>query len=48
MEKRLLRHSALNGRLSWYICVLIFIIFYMSIVFGVMMFKKADLRMRAC
>jgi hypothetical protein len=39
-------------RLEWlsscYICVLIFIIFYMFVVFGVMMFEKTDLRMRAC
>jgi hypothetical protein len=49
MERRLFRHSALDGRRrSCYICVLIFIIFYMFVVFGVMMFKKADLRMRAC
>jgi hypothetical protein len=34
---------------SWCICVLIFIIFYMFVVFGVMLlkkFKKTDLRMR--
>jgi hypothetical protein len=30
------------------ICVLIFIIFYMFVAFGAMMFKKTDLRMRAC
>jgi hypothetical protein len=39
-------------RLGWssscYICVLIFISFYMFVVFGVMMSKKTDLRMRAC
>jgi hypothetical protein len=49
MERRLLRHSAVNGVVVvLYICVLIFVIFCMSVVFGDMMSKKTDLRLRAC
>jgi hypothetical protein len=43
-----LTDMAVVGSSSCYICVLIFIIFYMLVVFGDMMSKKTDLRMRAC